>query len=397
MGKDLKGKELGKGIRQRKDGRYEARLKVNGVEQQIYSNSLTEIKKEYIKMKKASEESLDYKKQGITLNEWFNEWFDTYKAPHIKSTSIYPMKSKFNNSFGKIIGDKKLVEIRNMDIQNVINQMQSEGRAVSSMRDALGRVRECMESAKNNRIITINPCFDITIPWEKKAIRRRFLSKEEQNLFLKIASDKWYKEMFYIMFLTGLRVGELGGLMWKDIDFEKKCIRIERSLSCQYEKGVKTQRITTPKTYNSYRTIPFMGEAEEMLKSQLVKQKALKKELGDRWRSDIPDLVFTTTMGSPVTRYIAEKECSKIVDEMNLQEAVNSVKENRKPIVYEPIYPHAIRHTFCSRCFEMGMNPKVVQQLMGHQHYSTTVDIYTHVTKNMFDKEIKKLESALFD
>ena len=61
MGKDLKGKELGKGIRQRKDGRYEARLKVNGVEQQIYSNSLTEIKKEYIKMKKASEESLDYK------------------------------------------------------------------------------------------------------------------------------------------------------------------------------------------------------------------------------------------------------------------------------------------------------------------------------------------------
>lgn len=397
MGKDLKGKELGKGIRQRKDGRYEARLKVNGVEQQIYSNSLTEIKKEYIKMKKASEESLDYKKQGITLNEWFNEWFDTYKAPHIKSTSIYPMKSKFNNSFGKIIGDKKLVEIRNMDIQNVINQMQSEGRAVSSMRDALGRVRECMESAKNNRIITINPCFDITIPWEKKAIRRRFLSKEEQNLFLKIASDKWYKEMFYIMFLTGLRVGELGGLMWNDIDFEKKCIRIERSLSCQYEKGVKTQRITTPKTYNSYRTIPFMGEAEEMFKAQLVKQKALKKELGDRWRSDIPDLVFTTTMGSPVTRYIAEKECSKIVDEMNLQEAVNSVKENRKPIVYEPIYPHAIRHTFCSRCFETGMNPKVVQQLMGHQHYSTTVDIYTHVTKNMFDEEIKKLESALFD
>lgn len=397
MGKDLKGKELGKGIRQRKDGRYEARLKVNGVEQQIYSNSLTEIKKEYIKMKKASEESLDYKKQGITLNEWFNEWFDTYKAPHIKSTSIYPMKSKFNNSFGKIIGDKKLAEIRNIDIQNVINQMQSEGRAVSSMRDALGRVRECMESAKNNRIITINPCFDITIPWEKKAIRRRFLSKEEQNLFLKIASDKWYKEMFYIMFLTGLRVGELGGLMWKDIDFEKKCIRIERSLSCQYEKGVKTQRITTPKTYNSYRTIPFMGEAEEMFKAQLVKQKALKKELGDRWRSDIPDLVFTTTMGSPVTRYIAEKECSKIVDEMNLQEAVNSVKENRKPIVYEPIYPHAIRHTFCSRCFETGMNPKVVQQLMGHQHYSTTVDIYTHVTKNMFDEEIKKLESALFD
>lgn len=395
MGKDLKGKELGVGLRQRKDGRYEARLKVNGREQTIYSNSLTEIRKEYAKLKKASEESLDYKKQGMTLNEWFNEWFDTYKAPHIKSTSIYPMKSKFNGSFGKYLGDKRLADIRNIDIQNVINQMQDEGRAISSMRDALGRVRECMESAKNNRIITINPCFDITIPWEKKAVRRRFLSKNEQNLFLKIASDTWYKEMFYIMFLTGVRVGELGGLMWKDIDFEKKCIKIERSLSCQYEKGVKTQRITTPKTFNSYRTIPFMGEAEEMFKSQLKKQNELKKELGNRWRSDIPDLVFTTTMGSPVSRYIAEKECKKIIDEMNYQESINSVRENRAPVVYETVYPHAIRHTFCSRCFEAGMNPKVVQQLMGHQHYSTTVDIYTHVTDIMFEDETKKLESAM--
>ena len=87
----------------------------------------------------------------------------------------------------------------------------------------------------------------------------------------------------------------------------------------------------------------------------------------------------------------------QLIDEMNYQESINSVRENRAPVVYETVYPHAIRHTFCSRCFETGMNPKVVQQLMGHQHYSTTVDIYTHVTKNMFDEEIKKLESALFD
>lgn len=58
--------------------------------------------------------------------------------------------------------------------------------------------------------------------------------------------------MFYIMFLTGMRIGEVGGLMWKDIDFENKCLHINRSLSCQYEYGEKILRLTAPKTHNSY-------------------------------------------------------------------------------------------------------------------------------------------------
>ncbi len=72
-----------------------------------------------------------------------------------------------------------------------------------------------------------------------------------------ILSANWYKEMFYIMFLTGMRSGEVGGLMWKDIDFENKCLHIKRSLSCQYEYGEKILRLTTPKTHNSYWKIPF--------------------------------------------------------------------------------------------------------------------------------------------
>ncbi len=64
-------------------------------------------------------------------------------------------------------------------------------------------------------------------------------------------------------------------------------------------------------------------------------------------------------------------------------------------IVFEDIYPHAIQHTFCSRCFEADMQPKVVQSIMGHQHYSTTIDIYTHVTDAKFEGEIGKFGLAL--
>lgn len=397
MPKDLKGRELPKGIYQRKDGRYEARALINGIRIQLYNFNLKDLKVEFEKRKEEAKQGVDKKLSNITLDEWFEEWFTRYKVPKIKETSITPMKTKYRANFGRLIGNMKVAEIRNMDIQDVINTMQREGKATSSMRDALGRVRECLESAKNNRIISENSCFDITVPWENVTKERRFLSQEEQNRFLLQVEDNWYKEMFYIMFLTGMRIGEVGGLKWEDVDFKNKCININRSLSCQYESGVKTVRLTAPKTHNSYRKIPFMGEAEEMFLSQKKKQEKIKKELGKRYRSDgeFLDLVFVTSMGSPVFRHHAEKEVKKVVKAINEQEAFDSVREQREPHYFEDLYPHAIRHTFCSRCFQLNMNPKVVQKLMGHQHYSTTIDIYTHVMQDDIDSEVCKLESAI--
>ena len=397
MPKDLKGKELPKGIYQRKDGRYEARALVNGIKIQLYNFNLKELKIEFERKKEDAKQGIDKKLANITLNEWFEEWFTRYKLPRIKETSINPMRTKYRANFGRLIGEMKVSEIRNMDIQDVINTMQKEGKAVSSMRDALGRVRDCLESAKHNHIIAENPCFDITVPWENTTKERRFLSQEEQNKFLQQVEDNWYKEMFYIMFLTGMRIGEVGGLKWEDVDFKNKCIYINRALSCEYHEGVKTIRLTTPKTHNSYRKIPFMGEAEEMFLSQKKKQEKIKRELGERYRGngEFADLVFVTTMGSPVLRYHAEKECKKVVKAINDAEAFDSVREQRKPIIFEDVYPHAIRHTFCSRCFQLNMNPKVVQKLMGHQHYSTTIDIYTHVMQEDINNETCKLASAI--
>lgn len=397
MAKGLNGKELGTGIRQREGGRYEARATINGITIDLYNTDLKQLKIDFEEAKKQARMSIDTKRQQITLNEWFEEWFTKYKVPTIKSTSVFAMKSKYYNTFGNLIGTKKVVDIRNIDIQEAINAMQKQGRASSSMRDALGRVRDCLESAKHNRIISENPCFEISVPWENKQVLRRFLSVQEQNLFLQTVEHNWYKEMFYIMFLTGMRIGEVGGLKWRDVDFENECIHINQSLSCNYEKGVKKMCLTTPKTHNSYRKIPFMGEVKEMFLAQKKKQDKIKRELGKRYRceGEFADLVFVTSMGSPVLRYHAEKECKKVVKAINEAEAFDSVREQRKPIIFEDVYPHAIRHTFCSRCFEKGMNPKVVQALMGHQHYSTTIEIYTHVTEQKFDYEIAKFGNAM--
>ena len=395
MGKNLKGEELGRGLSQRKGGSYEGRFMVNGKLTCIYDTDLKKLKKE---LKIAREEAMlpaEIKYKNYSLDDWFEFWFNTYKKPTIKETSFVPMQSKYKNTFGRLIGKKRIRTITNYQIQQAVNDLIQEGRASSSIRDALGVVTRCLESAKANKIIEVNPCFEICVPWKKEKKEIRFLSKEEEKIFMETAKDSWYYEMYYVMFHTGLRIGEVGGLRWKDVDFTNECFNIENAFSCMYYESEKTEKLVPLKTQNSYRRIPFIGKVKEMLIRQKQKQNELKKYLKKRYRAEgeLEDIVFCTTMGSPITRYVAEKEVNKVVAEINAEESFNARKEKRSPKTFDKVYPHAIRHTFCSRCFENEISPKVVQQLMGHAHYSTTIDIYTHITKDRYVDEVSKFKN----
>lgn len=389
-------RKLPKGIRENK-GTYEARAMVNGVKICLYGSDLDHLIEEFHQAKEKVKNSIDYRKTMITLNEWFEEWFTEVKAHKVKETSIHPMKNNFKRTFGFYIGSKKLKDIKPLDVQRALNTMEQEGISNSAMREALGRLRECMEFAVGNQMITSNPCLLVEVPWTyKKAKEEIALTQEEQNALLNEVEDSWYKEMFYFMCLTGVRVGELGGLQWSDIDFSKKCITIRRSLSCSYCNGKKREMLVSPKTVNSTRQIPFLGEMEEVLKSQKEKQKRLRAELGERWRSgeEFSDLVFTTGMGSPCSRYIVDKEVKKVIKRIREKEAVLAVQEQREPKVIRDFHPHTLRHTFATRCFENKMEPKVVQSLLGHSSISITLNIYTHVLDNKMDEEIKKFGVA---
>lgn len=392
-------KKLPRGIRENK-GTYEARATVNGIKINLYGTDLEALIEEFESAKEQARLNADYRNNGITLDEWFEEWFTTVKSHRIKETSIAPMKGSYKRTFGFYIGNMKIKDIRPIDIQKVVNAMEKEGKSGRTIQNALGRVRECMEFAVANRMIPHNPCVVIEVPWSYKTSKEEIaLTQEEQNDFLQAVEDSWYKEMFYFMCLTGVRVGELGALKWEDIDFKRKLINIRHSLSSQYSEGVKKEIITSPKTVNSTRAIPFIGEMKDMLMSQKKKQQDLKRTLGNRWRGkgEFENLVFTTGMGSPCNRYIVQKEIKKVLKRMRDEEAVSALAENREVREIRDFHPHTLRHTFATRCFENKMEPKVVQKLMGHSNISITLNIYTHVLENKMDEEIKKFGTAMTD
>lgn len=397
MGRDLKGNKLGKGFSQRKDGRYEARATINGVKIDIYDMNLSKLKKDFeIEKAKVLRDEKNIR-PNVTLNEWYAEWFEKCKAPSLKSdVSRKTYDRKCRNTYVAVIGYKRMKDITQINMQAATAELVEKGYTERSIKEALGIMRECMDIAIVNNIIRANPCTGIKILDANVQKERRVLSHDEQDTFLEEVKDSYYYEAYAILLSTGMRIGEFSGLQWNDVDFENKQIKINRSMTTAYLDGTKIEELTTPKTANSYRTIPFFGETEQLFKSWQLKQEFYRQKLGDRWRArpELGNLVFTSTMGSPVTRYVIVHDIKKVVQNINLKEIYAATREHREPKEFKHLHPHAFRHTFATRCFEKGLDPLFVQSIMGHANYSTTVS-YTHILDDMKQKEVAKVGNFL--
>lgn len=399
MGKDLTGKELGRGFSQRSDGRYEARAVINGKKIDIYNMSLPTLKKAFeIEKAKLLRDEKGIR-PNLTLKCWFDEWFEKCKSKQLKSEiSIKTYERRIRNTYIKILGEKKLDSITQMNVQDATNELIDIGNYSNrGISEALGQLRDCFDGAVANRIIPSNPVVNITIRNDNEAMKeRRVLDHWEQEELLRETESSYYREAYRILLLTGMRIGEFSGLQWGDIDFQRKRIYIRRSMQTGYLDGKKILELTTPKTSNSYREIPFFGEVERFFKEWKIKQDIYKKKLGERWRADesLGDLVFTTTFGSPVTRYNIIHDMKRVENNINLREIRQAFIDGREPRTFGHLHPHAFRHTFATRCFERGLDPLVVQSIMGHSNYSTTVS-YTHILEDKTNEAVLKAGNLL--
>lgn len=386
MGKSLKGKELGTGFRQRSDGRYEARAVINGKSICLYNKSFSKLKKEF-KEKKAAVQFSESFDDETKLKDWFRKWFEVYKIPTLKETTIEPARSAFKNAINQYIGNVEIAKIKNMDVQECVNKASSDGYCYFTVQTGVSLLKSCLESAVSNGMIPFNPCSNIILPKRKPTKEKVFLTVEEEKEFLAYTKKRqpWYYEMLYVMFNTGLRIGEVGSLQWENIDFEREEIKVESTLLCQAMNGKKKKAILPPKTASSIRTIPMLRDVKKMLISQKKKTESRKEEVGKKWKPDgiVKDPVFTTSYGG-----IIKPNSTRVVIN-SITDAINKNRLKNKQDEFKPMYPHAIRHTFCSRCYEKNIDVKVVQQIMGHSKFSTTMDVYTHLSSKTYVDEIK--------
>lgn len=373
MGKDLKGKELGSGISQRKDGYYVGRYTTStGKRVQKIFLKLNACKKwvadgQYLEL----HSNIQFP-ENMLVSEWYKYWISV-KEKTVRINTLDNYIDRYRMNIEPVLGQKLLRDVSAIDCQRVLNKMVDDGYKTSSIKQAKATLHNMLDYAYQNDVLQKNPCnksvkFDIG----EKSKERNALSIEQQKELLEAVLGNKYEYQYRFALQTGLRAGEIIGLEWKDVDFDNKTIMVKRT--CRYKYKTKEWRIGDPKSRSGKRIIPLTNEAIEILKQQKKKDQDLKI-VDLMWK----DTVFLRDDGRPANNTELDVELYAICRKNGFQR----------------ISMHLLRHTFATRCAEAGMIAKTLQMILGHSNIVTTMNIYVHATEDQKKKEMSMVEQAL--
>lgn len=389
MGRDLKGKELGEGIVQKKNGIYEARYVDRfGKRKSIAGKDLKDVRRRFNEAVYENQQEINIK-ENIKLNDWYKKWMNIYKYNVLRENSKGYYNMLFNKHISPMLGNFYIKDITQLQIRELLKKLDKMGYQYEVKNKIRILLIDMFNKAMIDEFVRRNPAKGISVKRdEEKDVQ--VLSVDDQLDFFNCCKGTFYDNFFIVAVTTGMRIGELAALRWEDIDFEKKVIHVTRTLVYQkYEKDTKkTFHFELPKTKTSLRDIPINRQCEIALKKQYAQKNVVKsKEPTKKIEKQFEDLLFTTRYNTPLNSQIVCDAIKKIVNEVNLMR--DTVDE------MELFSCHCFRHTFATRCFEAGIKPKTVQGYLGHATLQMTMDLYTSVLKEHQTEEMNKLDDML--
>jgi len=391
MGKDLKGKELGTGLRQKSNGVYSARYVDRfGNRKEIYDRSLAELKRKLNTALYDDANGNNVEDNSITLSQWFKSWIEIHKYKVIRNNTKMYYTQLYTKHIEPFLGKKKIKDITQLNIKALLKELDQKGYHYETKNKVRIMLLDMFDKAMVDNYVLKNPCKGIRLARDEKKDMRVF-SREEQAEFFECSKGTFYDNLFVVAGSTGLRQGEICALTWDDIDFEKKEISVTKTLLYQKLEGdtQKEFHLNPPKTRTSKRTVPISKQCETALKKQYIQRNNVMARKSAKPLEGFENLLFTTKYGTPICNQILLDAIKRIIEEINL--CRDELEQ------FEIFSPHCFRHTFATRCFEAGIQPKTVQTYLGHATLQMTMDLYTSVLGNHRQEEMQKLENVLND
>ena len=388
MGKSLRGKECGKGIYQRKDGLYHARfVDKAGKRHEKYFQTIPEARNWIEQAKYADRHEDVFVPLDTTVDAWFSFWIESIVGDLAPNT-LRNYRERYKQNIQPIIGKMLLSDVKPMHCKKVFIQMDADY-AGSTIRQAYITMGTLFKAAKMNDLIAKHPMDGVRFTKPVRATDDiKFLTRDEQRVFLETAKRSHNYNQYPLILETGLRTGEMIGLTWDAIDFQNRTLTVNKTL--EYRHKQHFWRAGPPKTQHSYRTIPLTSRAYDILKqlySQVSERKGsellnstleyMDRRTGETASLCMRDLVFINwRTEEPAKNSSYDTHLYKLCDEAGIRR----------------FCMHALRHTYATRAIECGVQPKVLQKLLGHASIKTTMDRYVHVTAESLDYAIKQFQ-----
>ncbi len=377
----------------------------------IYANSIQELRLKEKQLLSRLDRRLNAKDSKATVDELFLKWCSIKKGQIRQNTFNNYEYTYRQYVFGTKFGRSRASAIRKSDVLMFYNNLIGARNISISTIDGIQTVLHQMFAIlKDDDIILSNPT-DNALTQIKKSTKlgkseRVALSVPEQYLFFdylfKHEDQARWKRLLTVLLGTGLRIGELAGLRWCDIDFKNGVIRVEHSLVNYPHPGQKPSCIFEmhdPKTEAGYRTIPMLNFVRKMLEEEWDWQ----QETGEHSTMKVDgydNFVFFNRFGQPQHQGTVNKAIRRIIRDCNQEIMKKSKKDD--PLLVPPFSCHILRHTCATRLIESGkVNPIVVQAYMGHASLETTMEIYVNATeyfkRKSFGLETGETYPNLFD
>lgn len=317
---------------------------------------------------------------NITFVDFMEMWLKDYCEKNLEKTTCQAYRLVFESHIKPYFKDLKLTELQPIHLQKYYNYLLTSGRKGKNKKSAglssntvykhHANIRKCLDYALKMQLVARNVALSVEPPKKKKYQGKAYNEKQLQKL-IKVTEGEPIQVAIMLAVGLGLRRGEVCGLKWEHIDFENGVVNIiatrTRTTGKEIEKGTKNK--------SSTRTLPLPKFLADYLKKVKRQQKEQKLLCGKGYSDS--GYVCVWADGTPLKVDYISRRFSEIINKYGL----------------EKIRFHDLRHTNATLLLSKGVNIKWISEWLGHSNITTTMDIYSHVTKQMKKEVAKELDN----